>query len=146
VSTKSVQIKASGLKLALAQGPIYRWAISGPSWPSCFCFIVFSIFCFYRKVEGRQSDSSGMSGLVDETLGHLTSDHMTYFIQWCLMLDLESQLGQSKKTLADIWYKSSVKRYDFLSKNTYRTISYMHSSIISFCSSDWILMNKSVML
>ncbi|XP_060555585.1 DNA replication ATP-dependent helicase/nuclease DNA2-like [Ruditapes philippinarum] len=84
---------------------------------------------YQRKVEGRQSDSSGMSGLVDETLGHLTSDHMTYFIQWCLMLDLESQLGQSKKTLADIWCKSSVKRYDFLSKNTYRIISYMHSSI-----------------
>jgi hypothetical protein len=35
VSTKFVQIKALEFKLAPLQGPIYRWATSGPSWPSC---------------------------------------------------------------------------------------------------------------
>ena len=74
-------------------------------------FVCMIFFVFFRLVEGRSPDASGMSALVDETLRHLTSDHMTYFIQWCLMLDLESQLSQSKKTLADIWCKSSVKRY-----------------------------------
>jgi len=51
-----------------------------------------------------------MADLVKETLGHLTPSHMTYFIQWCLMLDLETQTDQSKKTLADIWCKSSLER------------------------------------
>jgi hypothetical protein len=36
VSTKFVQIKALGFKLAPLRGPIYRWATSGPWWPSCF--------------------------------------------------------------------------------------------------------------
>lgn len=65
---------------------------------------------YQRHVEGRSSDLGTLSGLVNETLGHLTSDHMTYFVQWCLMLDLETQLDQSKKTLADIWCKGSRKR------------------------------------
>ena len=52
-----------------------------------------------------------MSGLVDDTLRHLTSSHMMYFTQWGLMLDLESQKDQQKRTVADIWCKSSVTRY-----------------------------------
>ncbi|KAL4232940.1 Tripartite DNA replication factor [Mactra antiquata] len=65
---------------------------------------------YQRHVEHRPSNSSGISGLVNETLGHLTSDHVTYFLQWCLMLDLESKLDDSKKTVADIWCKSSTQR------------------------------------
>ena len=62
-------------------------------------------------VEDPSHDSNEVSGLVTETLGHLTIDHMTYFTQWCLMLDLESQVDQSKRTVADIWCKSSSERY-----------------------------------
>lgn len=64
-----------------------------------------------RQVEGRPAEGSGMSSLVYETLEHLTPDHMTYFVQWCLMLDLEKQVDQSKKTVADIWCKNSVERW-----------------------------------
>ena len=67
------------------------------------------VFFLHREVEGRQP-SKEMSGLVDDTLQHLTSSHMTYFIQWCLMLDLESQKVQEKRTVADIWCKSSIDR------------------------------------
>ncbi|XP_052810717.1 DNA replication ATP-dependent helicase/nuclease DNA2-like [Mya arenaria] len=67
---------------------------------------------YQREVEKRPLNGSGMAGLVNETLGHLTTSHMTYFIQWCLMLDLEAQVDQSKRTVADIWCKSSVDRED----------------------------------
>jgi hypothetical protein len=46
VSTKFVQIKALGFKLAPFRGPIYRWATSGPSWPSCVCLSVFVFSAF----------------------------------------------------------------------------------------------------
>ncbi|WAR06933.1 DNA2-like protein, partial [Mya arenaria] len=42
---------------------------------------------YQREVEKRPLNGSGMAGLVNETLGHLTTSHMTYFIQWCLMED-----------------------------------------------------------
>ena len=65
----------------------------------------------FREVEGRQSVREEISGLVNETLQHLTSSHMTYFTHWCLMLDLESQKDQAKRTVADIWCRSSTDRY-----------------------------------
>ena len=68
-------------------------------------------FYFTREVEGRESSNSGMSGLINESLQHLTASHMTYFTHWCLMLDLESQKDQEKRTVADIWCKSSTDRF-----------------------------------
>ncbi|KAH3729912.1 hypothetical protein DPMN_055890 [Dreissena polymorpha] len=65
---------------------------------------------YQREVESRPLTGGAMAGLVNESLGHLTPDHMMYFVQWCLMLDLETQTDQSKKTVANIWCKSSVDR------------------------------------
>jgi hypothetical protein len=39
VCSKFVQIKALGFKLAPLRVPLYRWATSGPSWPSCLLFV-----------------------------------------------------------------------------------------------------------
>jgi hypothetical protein len=54
VSTKFVQIKALGFKLAPLRGPIYRWATSGPSWPSCFliaspCLSLLTSYTYFKE-------------------------------------------------------------------------------------------------
>jgi len=71
------------------------------------------ICCFftYRSVEQRSTGTDSLSGLVDETLAHLSSHHLSYYVNWCLMLDLEKQMDQSKNTVADIWCKGSEARY-----------------------------------
>jgi hypothetical protein len=79
VSTKFVQIKALGFKLAPFRGPIYRWATSGPSWPSCLVYIVIilQLFCTHCPV------------LVDSRKLELETFHSLLGISWLQEAELE---------------------------------------------------------
>ena len=63
-----------------------------------------------RDVERSVFEGDGRFSLVSDTLSHLTSQHVSYFTHWCLLLDLEVKVDAVKKTLAGIWCKTSQQR------------------------------------
>ena len=52
-----------------------------------------------------------MSSLVPGTLGHLSQEHLDFYVHWCLLLDLEAKANTDKGGISDLWCKTGHQRY-----------------------------------
>ena len=69
-----------------------------------------SLSYYLRSVEQRSLNSS-MSSLVPGTLGHLSQEHLDFYVHWCLLLDLEAKANTDKGGISDLWCKTGHQRY-----------------------------------
>lgn len=66
----------------------------------------------FRAVEEQVDDTSvpeGMLSKIQEETRHLKPTHLKYFSLWCLMLTLESQSKDHRKSHQSIWLMPASK-------------------------------------
>ena len=80
---------------------------------NCSHIPTFSCMFLHFRVFGdfKPYPRHTMEKLVPETLSHLTSSHLEYFVKWSKLLLIEASMEAKWKTIRDVWTKPVKDRY-----------------------------------